>query len=359
MKYKLFDFFSGCGGVSSGFAQAGYDVVFALDSDFDALESFKLNFPNAHVDNSDIRKFEPSRLSKHVTNRTVPFVFSGCAPCQPFSKQNLNKRSVDQRINLLLEFGRVISFWKPDFIFMENVPGLLNEPDFSPFRVFTNTLVRLGYQIDIKIIKACDFGVPQKRERLVLLASLHGFISIPAPTHGPMTNRRYTTVRDWIYDLPQLEAGQTCLNDPDHVASGLSKLNIARISCTPEGKGRETWPSDLILNCHKSHKGHTDVYGRLRWDSLASGLTTRCNSLSNGRFGHPSQNRAISIREAALLQTFPKTFRFHGSINSRAKQIGNAVPPVLAKAIAEVIKERIQFVVDNQEGNKFRFRSIS
>lgn len=341
MSYKVFDFFSGCGGASSGFFQTGFEAAFALDSDVDALESYRRNFPNAHIENCDIRQFDPKKLSYLLKDNQAPFVFLGCAPCQPFSRQNLKKSSEDKRINLLLEFSRIVSFWKPDFIFMENVPGMADEPELSPFKIFIKDLTRIGYEIDTKVVRSCDYGVPQKRERLILLASRHGKVSIPPPTHGPSTNQKFKTVKDYIYGLPEIAAGQKCEHDPEHVASKLSSTNIQRISCTPEGAGRESWPANLILECHKKHKGHTDVYGRLRWDSLASGLTTRCNSLSNGRFGHPTQNRAISIREAALLQTFPSAFRFNGSLNSKAKQIGNAVPPQLAKCIAEVLLEKI------------------
>lgn len=340
MAYQIFDFFSGCGGVSSGFEQAGFEVSFALDSDRDALESFKMNFPKAHTTSCDIRSFEPSSLTEHISSRIRPIVFSGCAPCQPFSKQNKQKRKDDSRVNLLLEFSRIITFWMPDFVFMENVPGLQKDPDISPFRVFISNLKKLGYSLDIKVIKSCDYGVPQRRERLILLGSLHGPIIIPEGSYGPLSEHPYRTVRDCIFDLPAIKAGQKCSFDEEHVASSLSKLNMERIINTPEGKGRESWPEELMLNCHRNHSGHTDVYGRLTWDNLASGLTTRCNSLSNGRFGHPVQNRAISIREAALLQTFPRNYKFSGSLNSKARQIGNAVPPNLAMLMATIIKTK-------------------
>ncbi|HEX8954895.1 MAG TPA: DNA cytosine methyltransferase, partial [Burkholderiaceae bacterium] len=127
----------------------------------------------------------------------------------------------------------------------------------------------------------------------------------------------------------------------DHRAAALSKLNLARIAATPEGGGREHWPRRLLLDCHKGHAGHTDVYGRLAWDKPAAGLTTRCISYSNGRFGHPEQDRAISVREAACLQTFPTDFVFCGSLNSRAKQIGNAVPPLMARSVGQKIRDHL------------------
>jgi DNA (cytosine-5)-methyltransferase 1 len=134
-----------------------------------------------------------------------------------------------------------------------------------------------------------------------------------------------------------LGAGQICELDIEHQAAKLSEKNIARIKATLQGGGRENWPENLWLECHKYHRGHTDVYGRLAWDKPAAGLTTKCISYSNGRFGHPEQDRAITVREAACLQTFPRNYTFSGGMLSKARQIGNAVPPLVAKAIGETI----------------------
>jgi DNA (cytosine-5)-methyltransferase 1 len=163
---------------------------------------------------------------------------------------------------------------------------------------------------------------------------------MPQATHGN-GRRKVSTVQQWIRRLPTLEAGQIHPKDPDHAAMALSPLNLKRIASTPEGKGRESWPADLLLDCHEGHSGHSDVYGRLAWDRPASAMTTRCLSYSNGRYGHPDQNRAISLREAACLQTFPKTFRFSGTLTSRGRQVGNAVPPLLARRIGEAVLQVI------------------
>jgi DNA (cytosine-5)-methyltransferase 1 len=146
-------------------------------------------------------------------------------------------------------------------------------------------------------------------------------------------------VQDWIGNLPRIRAGETHPDDQDHQAALLSDINLKRIALTPEGGNRESWPQNLWLDCHRDHKGHTDVYGRLSWNKPAAGLTTRCISYSNGRFGHPEQNRAISVREAACLQTFPRHYAFRGNLNSRARQIGNAVPPLMAQRFGEAILE--------------------
>jgi DNA (cytosine-5)-methyltransferase 1 len=338
---KVFDFFSGCGGTSCGFQQAGLDIVLGLDIDQDAARTYRSNFPRADFIEDDICLLHTDILEPWMMDRTEPVLFCGCAPCQPFSKQNRQRSSIDPRKNLLSEFGRFVEFWLPDYVFIENVPGMQRlKGNKGPLPAFKSLLKKLGYRFDIKILPALWFGVPQTRERLVLLASRRATINLPEPTHGP-GKQPYATVQDWIGDLSPLAAGQTDKKDPSHRAAALSKLNLARIVATPEGRGRECWPSDLLLDCHKKHNGHTDVYGRLAWNKPAAGLTTRCISYSNGRFGHPDQNRAISVREAACLQTFPCDFVFEGSLNSKAKQIGNAVPPLMARSVGYALMEHL------------------
>jgi DNA (cytosine-5)-methyltransferase 1 len=340
-KIKVFDFFSGCGGTSAGFAQSGLDISFALEIDADAASSFAANFPKAKVICNDIRTTKVGALNEILKNNDALTLFCGCAPCQPFSRQNGNKRKNDPRQDLLSHFGRFVEYWRPDYVFVENVPGLQRVPDrSSPLSKFERLLRTLGYKYQVGVLPALWFGVPQTRERLVLLAAKNRVIRLPEATFGEgTTHPRFSTVRDWIADLPPIKAGKTCSSDGEHQASSLSVLNLKRIAVTPEGGGRESWDPSLWLSCHKDHIGHSDVYGRLSWDLPASGLTTRCNSYSNGRFGHPEQNRAISIREAACLQTFPRDYKFAGSLTSRARQIGNAVPPMMAKAIGTCIRK--------------------
>lgn len=333
MSVDVFDFFSGCGGTSSGFLQAGFEIKMGLDIDPDAAESFKLNFPNAKFITSDIRSIDVNAISDIIGKRPKPILFSGCAPCQPFSKQNRHSSNSDARLNLLSEFGRFVSSWMPDYVFIENVPGMQkNAAKSKTFQSFLRLLENNGYAYDTKLVEAQWYGVPQKRTRLVLLAALNGSIHLPERTHG-VNGNRYSTVLEWIHGLPSLKGGETDPMDKDHFAMKLSELNLMRIRATPEGGGRECWPEHLILDCHKGYTGHTDVYGRLSWAKPAVGLTTKCISYSNGRFGHPSEDRALSLREAACLQTFPRDFRFFGSKQSRARQVGNAVPPLMAKCV--------------------------
>ncbi|HDF2327477.1 TPA: DNA cytosine methyltransferase [Morganella morganii] len=333
---SVFDFFSGCGGTSQGFLQAGMDIVFGLDVDELAGKTFKLNFPEAEFYNADITKLDVSCI-KNIYQKVVSgnnlTLFSGCAPCQPFSTQNRSKHDSDPRINLLNEFGRFVMEYQPDFIFIENVPGMQKLKDYAtPFSDFLNNLSYLGYYYSFDVVSALWYGVPQDRKRLIMIGSKNKNISLPKITHDG-NEIPFSTVRDWIYYLPKIKDGESDSSIPDHQSASLNELNKLRIKCTPEGKGRESWPDELKLKCHSQHSGHKDVYGRLAWNKPSSVLTTRCTSYSNGRFGHPEQNRALSLREAALLQTFPMSYKFFGNFNAKAKQIGNAVPPLMSEVV--------------------------
>lgn len=340
MHIDVFDFFSGCGGTSCGFRDAGLNIKMGLDVDHDSAETFRLNFPEANFIEADIRTISPTDLG-NLIDRSNPILFSGCAPCQPFSKQNRQRQPDDNRLNLLDEFGRFVQHWLPDYVFIENVPGMQKKATKSEtFSRFTQLLTILGYSYQTKVVEAQWYGVPQKRSRLILLASLHEKVELPVPTHGK-DGTAYSTTRDWISNLPAIKHGECDQADSDHFSMQLSDMNLERIQMTPEGGGREHWPDRLVLPCHRGYEGHVDVYGRLSWDKPAVGLTTKCISYSNGRFGHPTQDRAISLREAACLQTFPRTFRFVGSKSSRARQVGNAVPPLMAKCVGLSIKQQV------------------
>lgn len=329
---NFYDFFSGCGGTSRGMSAAGMAVRLGLDIDPDAAKTFRANFPGSEFICQDIRTLKISDVAHHVVRNNQPTVFGACAPCQPFSKQNRQKKGDDVRKTLLPEFHRFVQEFKPEYIFIENVPGMQSMDKVGPFTKFIKFLKKLNYWYDYKVVMAYHYGVPQRRRRLVLIASSLGPIHIPQPTHGPGTEQlNLPTVGEWIAGLPVLRAGETNKDDPVHRAALLSELNLERISKTPVGGGREDWPEHLWLDCHRDHGGHSDVYGRMSWDKPSSALTTRCISLSNGRFGHPEQNRAISVREAACIQTFPRDFVFHGNLNSMARQVGNAVPVRMAE----------------------------
>lgn len=337
----VIDFFCGCGGTSKGMERAGMKVLCGLDWNEQALATFRHNFPEAHALQADIRNLRPEDLEPIIKN--IPagqLLFSGCAPCQPFSKQNGHRSTKDERIPLLLEFLRFVRHFKPAYVFVENVPGLQKvDMRQGMFRSFLDGLQSLHYAVQHDIVASQDYGVPQRRHRLVLIASVLDELTFPKPTHGRGEDLDpYSTVREAISDLPPIRAGESHPRFPNHQACLLSALNLRRINATPVGGSRLDWPAELRLECHSGkHDGHTDVYGRMLWDEPATGLTTRCISLSNGRFGHPEQQRAISVREAARLQTFPDDFVFKGSLTAVGIQIGNAVPVRLAEVFGRHI----------------------
>lgn len=339
-KVKVVDFFSGCGGTSAGLQEAGMEILAGIDIDEDSADSFGRNFPGANVFRTNILDLD-TKVIEGLLPRRDYVLFAGCAPCQPFSKQQKNRITTDPRRTLLLEFLRFILDLRPEFVLVENVPGIQSvEPGSGPFDKFVRSLKAEGYSIDYGVLTAAEFGVPQVRKRLVLVASLVSEVRLPPRTHGDDLES-FSSVRDWIGHLPPIDAGARSTSDRDHSSMKLSPINLERIRATPEGGGRADWPPRLRLKCHSEYNGHSDVYGRLSWDRPASGLTTRCISYSNGRFGHPEQDRAISVREAALLQTFPRDFQFAGTLTSRARQIGNAVPPLVARRTGEALVQSL------------------
>ena len=224
----------------------------------------------------------------------------------------------------------------PRAVLVENVPGMAKVKGNSTFKRFVSTLKRNGYSIDVAVLDAKGFGVPQTRRRLVLLAFKGKSVCLPVPSYGK-GRRNYRTVRDAIEHFPVLGAGQSVEEVANHRAASLTDINLERLSNTPsDGGDRRSWPESLQLKCHSNgYKGHTDVYGRLAWDQPAPTLTGRCHSISNGRYAHPEQNRAISLREAAALQSFPDNYEFFGRLTHIALQIGNAVPVRFAEALAK------------------------
>ncbi|WP_295762625.1 DNA cytosine methyltransferase [Undibacterium sp.] len=342
----VIDFFCGCGGASKGFELAGFEIALGIDFDKNAADSYRANFPTTQFIEDDIRNIKAKHIAEKVPEwRTNDLVFCACAPCQPFSAQNKNRHTGDNRRTLLSETKRFIRAFRPEFIFIENVPGIqsVKLEENGPFADFLHFLDRFNYQYEYKVVSSEFYGVPQQRKRLVILARLNGKPEFPIPTHG-MDDTRFATVRDHISDLTPLQAGEIDPEDPLHEAAIIQPRNIERLQHTPEGGDRRNWPDELWLDCHRTYDGHTDVYGRMTWDAPCKTLTTKCTSISNGRFGHPdtNQNRAITYREAALLQTFPRGFEFKGNKVSKSKQIGNAVPVLLAQCFAMAIEQQHQ-----------------
>ena len=333
----LADFFSGCGGTARGFADAGVRPVFATDWDEEAVQTFKLNFPDVKTVQRDIRKLEPHEVESVMPPpEEAVRLLAGCAPCQPFAGHRNAATQQDERSDLILELLRFVEALSPQLVFVENVPGMRRaSASHGPFTDFVEAL-KGTHEVAFGTISSADYGVPQTRRRLVLIASNLDEIELPMPTHGPTATKPHVTVRDAIHSLPHDVDGREAAQFSSHNAMRLSPLNRMRIEATPEGGDRRNWPKHLWPDCHRGgFGGHTDVYGRLSWDKPAPTLTTKCVSYSNGRFGHPSENRALSAREAARLQTFPDSFEFVGGLTSQARQIGNAVPVALARQFGE------------------------
>lgn len=329
------DFFCSAGGVTCGFKQAGIDVLGGIDIDRTCQETYEKNngakFLPADVSNLPKEVignfFEIRRNQKNL-------IFVGCSPCQYYSNIKTDKTKSKKSRLLLEDFQEFVAYYKPGYVFIENVPGFDKKSE-SPIGRFKRFLNEEGYTYADGVINAKYFGVPQNRRRYVLLATrLKKKIELPQPD-----KKNLKTVREAIGDLnlfPPINAGYQDPTDFKHSAASLSKINLQRIhSTTHNGGDRRSWPKELQPVCYEIHVGHYDVYGRMYWDKPSPTITTRFVSYSNGRYGHPEQNRAISIREGAVLQSFPMDYKFYAkSQGAIAKMIGNAVPPELARRIA-------------------------
>jgi DNA (cytosine-5)-methyltransferase 1 len=323
--------------------RAGIRVQAGIDIDPAAAHAYSSNNAGA-----DFLQWDVSR--KNYTSITKLFargkfrLLAGCAPCQPFSKLTngiVRHRSWD----LLDNFGRFVAGIVPELVTMENVPELSHR-GLEVFDSFLRILDLNHYYVDWKIVNCADYGVPQLRKRLVLVASRLGNIQVPKG----LSKRK--TVRQTIGCLPPVVAGAQHPDDALHVAARLSPINMKRIRATPlDGGTKADWPSEIVLDCHRRESGsrYSSIYGRMWWDRPAPTMTTLCNGLGNGRFGHPEQDRAITLREAALLQTFPQDYEFWPpeetiSSGAVARMIGNAVPPKLGCALGHALLEHVRDV---------------
>ncbi|MGE5406458.1 MAG: DNA cytosine methyltransferase [Methanosarcina sp.] len=339
--FSVVDLFSGVGGLTHGFVLENYKIEAGIDFDNSCKYAFEVN-NKARFLHEDLTVFSSENIENLYTRKYKILV--GCAPCQAFSQYNKNEKN--DKWKLVCHFGKIIDDIKPEIISMENVPQLRTYNGGKVFKNFISVLKRNNYNIDCQIVNAQDYGVPQRRKRLILLASRIGTIKLMPPTH---TQENYVTVRDAISHLPEISDGVSYESDQLHRSRKLITLNKMRIKATPEGGSWKNWGNNLLLACHKkaSGKSYRSVYGRMKWDDVAPTLTTQCTGYGNGRYGHPSQDRAISLREAAILQSFPEYYDFidpekpfRPTVIER--QIGNAVPVQLGRIIAQSIKIHIR-----------------
>lgn len=354
MKFKAIDLFCGAGGLSTGLKKSGFRLCLGVDIDEKALKTYKCNLKRTKVLKEDIKKVTGEKITELTgINRRDNFLLAGCPPCQGFS--SLGKRDAnDEKNELVYEYIRIINELEPSFILMENVPGMSTGVGKEIFKNVVKELEE-NYHVEYATLNAADFGVPQIRKRLVL----HGIRNdvydnlgldkekqkiLPKSTHSKEKKkgyRKWVTVRKAIFDLPILGAGESYDDGiiKNHKARSLSETNIERLQeIRLHGGNREMISEELQLECHKKENvSYTDTYGIIDPDKPAPTITSGCTIISKGRYCHPTQNRGLSIREAARLQSFDDKFEFQGNMGEMSLQIGNAVPPKLAQASGKVI----------------------
>jgi DNA (cytosine-5)-methyltransferase 1 len=342
MTLVAIDLFSGAGGLSLGLEAAGFQIAGAFDAWRPAVDSYRQNFPSHPCFLEDVEKLTTARLNE-LQMPDEPDLVAGGPPCQGFSLQRIGSNE-DTRNDLILAFGRVVIGCRARMFMMENVRGLLGARGKVVLARFREMMEKAGYSLASEILDAANFGVPQHRQRVFLVGwrqDVGERFVFPTPTV-----QSSTSVRDALEDLPRPNlpgSGQS--RDLLHVETPLSPLNRRRIEIVPPGGGFEDLPMELRANCHKvgaARIGHRSVYGRLHPDRPAGTITAMFDSFTRGRFGHHSEPRNLTLREGARLQSFPDSHVFVGSKREIVKQIGNAIPPPLAAAMARAIATTLQ-----------------
>lgn len=351
MNIEAIDLFCGAGGLTHGLEKAGVRVLAGYDIDPACQYPYQTNNTARFVEQSVVDIKIPDILS-HYSSKAIKML-AGCAPCQPFSKYTRGLSKNDERWSLLYSFLHLIEGVQPDLITMENVPEIKRHKVYDDFE---DSLIKQGYFVWSQIVFCPDYGIAQGRKRLVLLASKFAEISLIKPTYD---QSNYMTVSDVISKLPPIKAGEKNPHDPIHVANKLTEINLRRIRASTQGGTWHDWSDDLKLACHKriTGKGYVSVYGRMKWDEPSPTITTQATNYGSGRFGHPEQDRAITLREAALLQSFPKDYQFinpaENSFNHAgiSRLIGNAVPVKLGEVIGQSMKAHL-YSLDEGVGSK-------
>ena len=345
MKIEVVDLFCGVGGLTCGLLQSGLNVKAGFDIEKTCKYPYEFN-NKAKFYEKDIRKVTAEDINKCYSKNAIK-VLAGCAPCQPFSQMSFKyqnnektKRENDKRYDLLLEFGRLVKEVQPDIVSMENVPKIR---ETYVFEEFLKILKNNGYYVDYKVVYCPDYGIPQNRRRFLLLAAKDGKIKLLDKTHS---KENYVTVRETIGKLPKVACGEICSTDILHQTAQLSEINLKRIKLSKPGGSWRDWPEELRCKCHQKDSGqtYTSVYGRMEWDKISPTMTTQFYCYGTGRYGHPEQNRALTLREGALIQTFPIDYQFTEpgkkfTLKDIAREIGNAVPVKLGEVIGESIKQ--------------------
>lgn len=330
------DLFCGAGGLTHGLQRAGVEVRLGIDIDpaceFPYTKNNSAQFLLKRIEDVSVDEIATAYPKRGLR------LLAGCAPCQTFSTYYQKASKSDERWHLLTQVSDLVQRILPDLVTMENVPRLA---EYEVFRKFTAALEKAGYHVDYRVVNCADYDVPQQRQRLVLLASRLGPITLLEPASGESEK---PTVRTAIGALPALQAGGISKSDPLHQCSALSPLNLKRMRASNPGGTWRDWNKKLVADCHRKKTGKTypAVYGRMCWDEPAPTITTQFFGFGNGRFGHPEQDRAISLREGAILQSFPNDYVFVDPKKTISKKgvgklIGNAVPVKLGEVIGKSI----------------------
>lgn len=338
---EAIDLFCGAGGLTAGLQQAGIKVKAGYDIEEQCRYAFEFNNHTEFV-NKDVSLVDNEEIARRFSKKAIRLL-AGCAPCQPFSKYNQGKdTTTDKKWPLLYAFARLIEGNLPELVTMENVPEVVKH---QVYHDFVKKLEKLGYHTWADTVVCADYGVPQRRRRHVLLASRLGPIHLIDPTH----KEKWINIKEVIGHLPAINAGEQHPDDPLHRAVSLNTLNLKRIRASKQGGSWKDWPEELQLACHKKSSGSTyvSIYGRMKWDEPSPTMTTQCYGYGNGRFGHPEQDRAISLREAAIFQSFPDDYQFY-PVDSKmqtkdvGRMIGNAVPVRLGEVIGLSLQHHLK-----------------
>jgi DNA (cytosine-5)-methyltransferase 1 len=351
---KVIDMFCGIGGLTHGFVQAGIPVTAGYDLDGSCRYAYESNNKGASFIQKDVREVTGEELHERYSDAKFK-VLVGCAPCQPFSNHTQKNRKrnhgfLGDDYRLILDFIRLIEEVQPDVISMENVPQLMRfQGEEEVLGQFKTRLKRAGYHEPmLKVVYCPDYGIPQHRKRMVLLASRHGTIDLIPPTHS---SDKYVTVQEAIGKLSEAKLSWEGGGDALHTTTHMSEINLKRIRASKPGGTWRDWPEELLLECHKHDSGKTykSVYGRMRADQPSPTITTQFFNYGTGRFGHPTADRPLTVREAAILQSFPSNYQLTKtgdrlSLSTVGRHIGNAVPVGLGKAIAQSIKKHLSII---------------
>lgn len=347
-KYRIVDLFAGVGGLSFGFSQLEqFEIIMANEIEKDISKAYSLNHPDVKMLNCDICELTEETIKEAIGDKSIDIIIGG-PPCQSYS--TLGKRQMDERANLFMQYKRVLKIIKPTAFVFENVTGILSMDKGNLFRSIQEEFKQLGYQLKYKVLNAVDYGVPQHRERVILVGFINeNIFEFPKPTHGEGLFP-YVTLKDAIGDLPVLKSGQTNNEYASEVNNDFLKFvrkdnstvliehhapkngeHLIKIMQTlKDGQSKKDLPEEI-----RPKSGYGNTYAKLWWEKPSTTITRNFACPSSSRCIHPRDSRAMSIREGARLQSFPDDYQFYGSDSMKRLEIGNAVPPLLSVAIAE------------------------